>query len=187
MAEEEEQTEGEEPPKKGGKMMIIIIIVVVLLLGGGAAAFFLLGGSSEEGEDGEAEAVEIEYETVPLRPFVVNLANNEGYLKLTLLLEYDPTLVAEGGGAFGGGGAASGGGGAGPSPLSGDLPGVLGDREAMIRDAVLLVLSSKTRENLLTPEGKENLKEELVEVINDATGLDEPPIVAVYFIEFVIQ
>lgn len=186
MAEEDEEKTEEEAPKKKSKMMLIIIIVVVLLLGGGGAAFFLMGSGDDEGGE-DAEEVEIQYETVELKPFVVNLANNEGYLKVTLLLEYDPTLIKPSGGQGFGGGGAVGGGGSPHSPLSGDLPGVLNDREAMIRDAVLVILSSKSRENLLTPEGKETLKEELVEAINDATGLDEPPVVAIYFIEFVIQ
>jgi flagellar FliL protein len=68
-----------------------------------------------------------------------------------------------------------------------ELPEVLADREAIIRDAIIRVLSSKSKEQVLSTEGKEILKEELVEAINDASGLDEPPVVAVYFTEFIVQ
>ncbi|MCI5066124.1 flagellar basal body-associated FliL family protein [bacterium] len=178
--EEEENTEGgEEEPKKGSKMLLIIIAVVVLLvLGGGGAAFFLLGGEEEKKEDGEP--VDITYKTVEMRPFIVNLADNTSYIKLVLLLEYDPTLVGGGGGAFGGGGSRT-------DPISGKLPGDLKEREAMIRDAVISLVGGKTRQELLTAEGKDTLKEELLEVINDASGLDEAAIVGVYFLEFIIQ
>lgn len=190
MADDEEQTEGqaeEAPKKKGGKMMLIIIIAVVVLLGGGGGAAFFLMSGGDEAKD-ENEQVDITYKTIELRPFVVNLADNTSYLKVVLLLEYDPSLVGESrGGAFGGGGAAIGGAGSRQDPISGQLPGALKEREPMIRDAVITLIASKTRQELLTVEGKETLKEELLEVINDAGGLDEAAIVGVYFLEFIIQ
>ena len=60
-------------------------------------------------------------------------------------------------------------------------------REPMMRDAVIRVLSSKKAVDVLSPEGKEKLKEELVEAINEAIGLEEGPVVNVYFTEFIIQ
>ena len=57
----------------------------------------------------------------------------------------------------------------------------------MINDAIIRVLSSKTTEAVLSPDGKEQLKEELVEAINDASGLDEAAVANVYFTDFIIQ
>jgi flagellar protein FliL len=186
MAEEEKN---EETPAKGGKGKLIIIIVVVLLLVGGGGAFALMGGKDKKASHEEEEEV-IHYETVELDSFIVNLADSGNFLKTTILIEYDPKLITlgdhgDGGGGGGHGGGASGGeeGGGG----GGSLPGVLGKRLPMIRDAVITVLSSKKGEDLLSVAGKEALKEELVETINEAIGLDDPPVIAVYFQDFVVQ
>jgi flagellar FliL protein len=193
MAEEDEEegTEGEggaEAPegKKKSKLLLIIIVAVVLLLGGGGAAFFLMsGGDTPEGEEVEEKQVTITYGTVEMKPFIINLADNRSYLKTILLLEYEPTLVGElpeqdeeapvspNSGER--------------APLAGNLPGKLRVREPMIRDAVLTLISNKRREDLISSEGKEILKEELLEVINDAGGLEDAAIIAVYFIDFIIQ
>jgi flagellar basal body-associated protein FliL len=60
-------------------------------------------------------------------------------------------------------------------------------RESMMKDVVIRVLSSKRADDLLTVEGKERLKDELLEGINEAVGLEEPPVVGVFFAEFIIQ
>lgn len=188
MAEEAEKTE-ESGKKKGGKKLIIIIAVVVLAVVGGAA-FFLLGGKkAEEGAKTEEEEV-VHYETVLLDTFIVNLANSGNFLKTTIQIEYDPKLIGAGseGGEGGGGGHGGGAAGGGEEAAdAGGLPGVLGKRLPMIRDAVITILSSKKGEDLLSTAGKETLKEELVEGINEAIGLDDPPVVAVYFYDFVVQ
>jgi flagellar basal body-associated protein FliL len=60
-------------------------------------------------------------------------------------------------------------------------------REIQIKDTLLRVLSSKKAEDVLTAEGKERLKEELIEGLNEAVALEEPPLTGVYFTEFIIQ
>jgi flagellar protein FliL len=57
----------------------------------------------------------------------------------------------------------------------------------MIKGAIIAVLSSKKASELLTRTGKETLKDELIEAINEALGLDESPVVNIYFKEFIIQ
>ena len=57
----------------------------------------------------------------------------------------------------------------------------------MIHDAIISVLSSKKPEEVLTMVGKEDLKEELIDIINEATGLDEPAVVIMYFVEFIVR
>ncbi len=184
MAEEEEKTEGTEEPKKS-KKGLIIIIVAVLLLGGGGAGFALMSGGGDKKEG--AEEV-IHYEQIELDTFIVNLNEHNAFLKVKMVLEYNPKLVhgdqAEGGGH--GGGSATGGGYSGGSEPSGP-PGVLGTRAPMIKDAILQVLSSKSSKEVLSPEGKEQLKQELVEAINEACDVQEGPVVNVYFTEFIVQ
>lgn len=176
--DKESSADGAKPKKKKSKLLFIIIGVVVLIVIG-VVAFLFLGGSKDE--DGEEKPVEIKYETVQLKPFIVNLTDNVSYLKVTLLLEYDPTLVGAPSGIL------SGGGGTNFDTLTNNLPGALKDREPMIRDAIINILAAKSRQDLLSAEGREALKEELIEAANDAAGLDEAPIIGIYFVEFVIQ
>jgi flagellar protein FliL len=86
----EEMLLDEEAPASGGKKKLIIIIVAAVLLlgGGGGAAFFLLGGdsappegeTSEEITKGEEEVVEqsvaASYVAMP-RPFVFNVMDGK--------------------------------------------------------------------------------------------------------------
>ena len=193
MSEEAEKKEGEgehaEAPAGGGKKKMIIIAVVALLaVGGGAFAF--LGGSKPPPSEGAEEVEEKkEYKIAELDPFIVNLSESTSFLKVKMLVEYDPaTMVSLEGGAEGGGGHGGGGGGGGGAPKeSFELPPMLKGRLPMIRDAVIRVISGKRSTDVLTVTGKEMLKQELIEAINEATGLDEPPVVNVYFTEFIIQ
>ena len=181
-AKEAAPAEGEAAPKGKKKLIIIIAVVAVVVIG--AAAFFLMGGKKEEGAEGQAEEHAEEhkhYEQAELPSFIVNLSETSNFLKVKLLLEFDPEVLAKAGGEAGGGGHG------GEGEKGGGLPGLLGTREAMIQDAVIKVLSAKKAADVLTVEGKEQIKEELLEAINEASQLEEPPIVAVYFREFIVQ
>jgi flagellar FliL protein len=148
-----------EAPKKGPKKLIIIIVavVLVLVLGGGAAAFFIMKKKAAEAAaaaDGDGEVAEEshpkeaakgakhgkdEHATppsfVPLDPFIVNLADRDAerfaQIGLTLQVE-DPHLAEE---------------------FKTYMPA--------IRNAVLMILSHKTSQELLTQEGKEKLASEI--------------------------
>ena len=196
MAAPEEKEEGAEeqaaPPKKSKKMLIIIIAVVLLVVIGGVLAVVLGGGKKAaegEGAAGENQPAEQHLMTSRLDPFIVNLSDSSSFLKVTMLLEYDPAVLAkasshgkQGGSGQGGGGMEGEG-----KADSGALPPLLKEREPMIKDAIIRVLSSKTAQEVLTVEGKEKLKEELLEAINEAVGLEEAPVVNLYFIEFIVQ
>ena len=190
-AEEKKEGEGEgaeaPKPKSKKKLIIIIAAVLVLVLGGVGAALMLMGGEEKkpEGEEHKEEEVK-HYATADLGAFIVNLSEQSSFLKVKILVEYDPDLMmvhgaAEGGGGHGGGGAGGG------EKEEGGLPGAMSAREPMIKDAIIRVISAKSVKELLTPEGKDALKDELVEAINEALALDEGPVIAVYFIEFILQ
>ncbi|MCB0337595.1 MAG: flagellar basal body-associated FliL family protein [Bdellovibrionales bacterium] len=179
MAEEENNNaEGEGGKKGGSKMMLIIIVVVVLLLGGGGAAFFLMGGEEENPDEQAPEEETEELLTAKMAPLVVNLAGGSNFIKLTLMLEYDAKLL--------------------PPELADTiideshasdfkLPPELFARRPMMRDAAIAVIAAKTTKELLTPDGKESLKEELIEALNEATAFDDAAILNVYFIDFIVQ
>ena len=190
MADEEGTDSGAEaaPPKSKKKLFIIIGVVLLVVIG--AVAFLFLGKSPEKEEKHE-EAV-VHFEQFELGMFTVNLSESSSFLRVKLVVEYDPTKLFGGGGMEGEAhagevyvGSAGAGGEEGKSGSG--WPGVFGQREPMIRDAVIRVLSAKTAAQVLKPEGKEEIVEELIDGINEATGLDDPPVVNVYFLEFLIQ
>lgn len=186
MAEKQEQEEKKEgeAPKKGGKKLIIIIAAAVLVLGG-AGAFFMMGSAPEEEqpmEEIEEAHDEAHTEAIEIGTFLVNLSENATFLKATVVMEVNSHLLHnEPKGGSGGGG--HGGGEEGESKL----PGILGAKEASIKDRIIKILSSKRAQQLLDADGKEELKEELVDAINQLVELDEELVSNVFFTNFIIQ
>jgi flagellar protein FliL len=197
VAEKEQLEEPKEEKKKGGLLKWIIIGVLLLgILGGGGffgyKYFFMKkadtaqeeggaaadahgkdekkdahGGAKDEKKDahgGDAkkdghggEGAKSTIVTLP--PFVVNLADPMGrrYLKLTMDVELkDAGAVAD---------------------FNGALP--------KVRDAVILLLSSKTFADLASMESKLQLKSDLADRLNQAVG--EGKVLRVYFSELVVQ
>ncbi len=154
--------------KAGSKKFIILGIVVLLLAGGGYAGWnffvpgkFLKKGDeviAKTGESGEAMkmAPGIMHE---MEPFIVNLLDQDGrrYLKTTVELQIGNK----------------------------DEEKELVERIPQIRDAVLLLLTSKSFGDISTPEGKIQLRNELIARINQV--LQRPTVRALYFTEFVVQ
>jgi len=159
-----------EAPKKGSKKLIIIIAAVlsVLLIGGGVGAFMLMKGGHEEAAEGQDADYEDEAPSkkraadaapkdkgappafVPLDPFVVNLADRESerFAQVGITLQVDDPKMAD--------------------EIKAYMPA--------IRNAVLLILSHKTAAELLTPEGKTKLAEEVAREAARAMGyeIEEP-------------
>lgn len=174
MADEQLEAPKEEK-KKGGKLKWIIIAVVILALLGGAGFFFKdqimgmigMGGGTEQkaAADGEqaqdkgAEAEPEDTELVSLPTFLVNLADPLGrrYLKLTMDVEMRDKDSAE----------------------------KLQKNESKVRDAVILLLSSKTFADLSSMQSKMALKEDIVRRLNGIVG--GSTVLRVYFTEMVVQ
>jgi flagellar FliL protein len=151
------------PPAKGGKKKLILIIAIVLLLvvaGGGAALFFKnkAAKAAAEGEDetpaAEATAHKVDAKHpptfLPLDPFVVNLADRDAdrYAQIGITLEVEGPEFAE--------------------QMKAYMPAV--------RNAILLILSRKTAGDLLAPEGKEALAQEIARESVRPMGIDiDPP------------
>lgn len=181
-----EEGKTEEAPKKSKKKLFIIIGVVVLLLGAGIPVFLLGGKPAEEQAAVEEHAEEEEHtETVELDHFIVNLGENASFLKVKMMLEVSGKALHKVEEAAAGGEGGGGGHGGGASKSS--LPGILGQREAMVRDTIIRILSSKRAEEVLSVDGKDQLKEELVDALNEAVNAEEPVVLAVYFADFIIQ
>lgn len=163
----EEKKEGEaEAPKKSKKLVIIVALIVVLILGG-VGAFFALG-SSDKGK-GEDPFLEDEYEeddgghgalppaVLPLETFIVNLQVKGSFLRTTIQLEFaEPEL---------------------PHTIENDIP--------KIKDIIIRTLSSKSSSELLMSDGKDKLRSEIRDKVNEVLGSED--ITQVYFTEFIIQ
>ena len=164
MAEDDKGNE-EEAGGGGKKKLIIGIVVLLVLVGGGVGAFLAMGSGGEESEDEEFE--EEEYEegdasllppaVLPLETFIVNLQVKGSFLKTTIQLEFgEPEL---------------------PATIESDIP--------KIRDAVIGYLSTKSSAEILTAEGKEKLREEIRDSVNETLGAED--VTQVFFTEFIIQ
>ncbi|WP_147819115.1 flagellar basal body-associated FliL family protein [Salidesulfovibrio onnuriiensis] len=167
MADEELQDQDVQP-KKGGKLKwIIIAVLLVVLAGGGYFAYTKFFAAPAE--DAQAEKTdqsqdqqmmeEAEGTLVPLPLFLVNLADPLGrrYLKLGVEVEVRDEKVTES----------------------------LNKNEAKIKDTMLLLLSSKTFDDLSTLKSKVELKQEIVRRLNQILG--NGSILRVYITEMVIQ
>ena len=173
MADKKAQAPEKEPKKKGGKLKLIIILLVVLaILGGGGFAawkFFLqpkLAGDAASGNETHAESAPKAEEhaaaggqLVTLDSFVVNLSDPMGrrYLKTTMDVEVaDAAAAAE---------------------LTAAMP--------KVKDTLLLLLSSKSFEEISSMDRKIELKNQIVDRLNLILGKGK--VRNVYFTEFVVQ
>jgi len=174
------------------KRLLLLVIPLVLVVAG--AGFSLLGGAgaapfvlnitiNQSGDGGKSAAPAEKHLTVSLGERIVNLADPGGYryLKTEIVVEvaidqktYE-RLTAAGGGSGHGGGSGS------TDPLRAELE----HSWPKIQDTLTMVLTSKTVDELATPEGKEHLKDELREKLQPAFG--DYKITEVYLTQFVIQ
>ncbi len=181
MADEDlDLDDGEEAPKSSKKMLIIIIAgVLVLLIAVGAGIFFSgffddtpeqpKNSQTENGAD-KSTAEEAQPEVIAERsywpldpPFVLNFEGKSKARYMQIGLEVATTSDKA------------------QAAVKKHLP--------VIRNEIVLLLSGQKYEEMVTPDGKEQLRAELIETINNVLkqhkikkGIDN-----VYFTSFVMQ
>jgi len=157
MAEEQVKEEGKQ--SGGKKKLIFILIPVLLLLIGGAGAYFFLTHKKKESTKPMVVAPQKLGIMYNLGSFLVNLAdkNANTYAKISITLELSNQKVEK----------------------------EVVKRLPIIKDAVINLLSSKTYNEIRTPEGKEELRLELIKRINAilVTG----GVQNIYFTQFIVQ
>ena len=169
----EQTTTPAETPKKKSNTLVLALVAVIVLGGAGFGAWRFLpkkgAAAAEEPEEATPQKHSKKKHAVKsvmhLESFVVNL-NGEGetgYLRLGIDLGLEEEEAA--------GGEEAKKKGAGPTPI--------------IRDTVLTVLAKSTSSELLTVEGKEKLKKDLLEAFEER--LPEVGVLEVYFTEFIVQ
>jgi flagellar protein FliL len=183
---EDELEEGEEGQQEGGKkklpLKLIIIVAVVLLVGGGAGAFFMMGdkstdkttaettvSKSEEGtesasEEGESSGALGEAHYFSLDPaFIVNFTGKSRARFLQVSIE--------------------------GMTRDASVKESIAKHFPQVRNNLVLLLSSKTYDELNSVKGKETLRKqvlkEIQKVLEAETGKEG--IEDVYFTSFVMQ
>ncbi len=163
MADEEKQGEQNEEPKKPKKMLFILIGVVGLLVvgGGGFFAYTKFFASPPVAEEAPLpeEVPEAVGEMFAMKPFVVNLADPKAkrYLKIQMSLEVESVEALE----------------------------KITKLEPRLQDIVIMMLTSLSFEEVMTPEGKLRIRDELHERFSQVTRPYK--VINIYFTEFVVQ
>ncbi len=148
MSAKPEAAEGEKPPAKSKKMLIIIVAALVLVLGGGGGAFFFISkqraaAAAEEGGEEAAPAKAAAHAApkgpptyLPLDNMVVNLADpgGERVAQIGVTLELSDPKATD--------------------VVKGYLP--------TIRSGILMLISKRTAEVLLSAEGKEESAKDIL-------------------------
>jgi flagellar FliL protein len=179
-------TATETPIKKSKKWLFIGVGVVVLALLGAGAALFILKKNSAEHTDGPVDEAAVEQHApesrtpptfLPLDSMVVNLADPGGnrVVQLAITLQVQDSQTGD--------------------ALKVYMP--------TIRNGILLLVSQRTADEILKPEGKEKLAQAIIEEISgvmdyqieDHEGTDKKkrrrappnPIQDVLFSSFIVQ
>lgn len=171
----EENANGEEEAKPKSPLKLIILVAVVMLVLGGGGAYFLLGSKSSapapevtttEGSEETAEVKEPKAEAVyfSLDPrFVVNFVGKSKARFLQVQIDgvtRDPMIKED---------------------VTLHLP--------KIRNNILMLLSSKTYNDLSDPEGKEQLRQEVLteiqSILKEESGHEG--VEDIFFTSFVMQ
>ncbi len=148
-------------PKKGKlKIIIIALIVLIIGLGSGFGAYTMFIGKKGKTVDATHEksakdAAKIEL--LALDPFVMNLAEQNRFLKLSVQFELADKAYQQ----------------------------MATEKIPLLRDAIIILVSSKSYTSVTTPEGKFQLKDEILLRANQAMGKDV--FKNLYFTEFVTQ
>lgn len=120
--------------KKKSKLLLVLLVLLVLGAAGGGAAWWLLGRSAHEAEPKAAVVKPPVFHN--LDPFTVNLAEENGdhYLQVSIVFQVADEKAVD--------------------QVKTYLP--------VIRNRILLLLSSRRPSELSTPDGKQKLVDDLV-------------------------
>ncbi len=171
MADEEVKAEGGEPEKKS-KLPLILggVLGALLLVGGGLGGGYVLFGGDKPAEAGDPDAkgVDVAEASVPdllpssevlsLGQFTVNLRDSAG----GRLLQMEQSVECKG-----------------------DAAKLVPEREAQLRDAILMLASDYSFLELDGAQGRMRLRDEIHRRINRVLAPAE--VDRVYFTSFVVQ
>jgi flagellar FliL protein len=169
-----EQSEETTPKKKGKKKLIFMMLLLILIAGGGGGGFYYWRhraaqaaavakkdqATDKKAHDGAEQSEDGEVkEVIELQPFIVNLAdkNEARYLRMTISLGIGESAEAK------------------PDPLF----------TTKVRNSILAVITNKNSDDILTVEGKAQLRKEMLNAARSA--VEKPEIHAIYITDFIVQ
>ncbi|WP_101049025.1 flagellar basal body-associated FliL family protein [Macromonas nakdongensis] len=163
-----------EKPKSKKMLVIVLVAVLLLVVAGAAAAFLLLKPSADEEDGGDAHAAaettkhakpKAPPQYMPLDALVINLADPGGmrYAQVGITLQLEDAATGE--------------------AIKGYLP--------TIRNGILMQISRRTADELLRPEGKEALMNDILTLVREEAGMPlnrgHSPVQAVLFSSLIVQ
>ncbi|NML43405.1 flagellar basal body rod protein [Ramlibacter sp. G-1-2-2] len=169
-----------QAPKKGAKLVLVALLGVLLAAGVGGGTWFAMRGHGEGGDEepskprAHAKKADKKPLFTTLEPFTVNLQDPRGerFAQIGVTLQFEDASVE--------------------SDLKDHLPAV--------RNSILMLISSKQIEDLLSVEGKVKLAEEIRYRAGKSMGVDLPepgqkpgkndpenPLTQVLFSQFILQ
>jgi flagellar FliL protein len=157
----DQNTQEAAPSKSKSKLIVMIVVACSLIIGGGGAAWYFTGGKAATSE---SKAAEVQPPTfLVLEPFTVNLRSDseEQFLQVAMTLQLKDQTNAD--------------------QIKLYMPEV--------RDRLLILLSSKTGSEILTPEGKKKLADEIIASLKKpfAPHTKSQLVNNVFFTSFVVQ
>ena len=152
-----------EAETKASKLPLLLGVAIVLLVLAGVGAAWYIHDTRVQASDASDNPNALPVGVIHLDSFIVNLADQAQitYLRVSIDLGVDkvPNLAKEG--------------------------SQTGVPIASIRDAIISVLATRHSEELLTPDGKQKLKQDLIATLNDR--VPELGVRDIYFTDFLVQ
>jgi flagellar FliL protein len=161
--------------KKGNAVLITIIIFLVLIIIAGVGTYYFLNSQNPDEKQITHEIstptiqqIETEKATeniskigplYPLDEFTLNLRSEQGNVYLVVKLDFELSIK--------------------------ELKNELDAKKAVIRDAIIRILTSKSLEDLSSDEGKEQAVDEIINDLN--AMLHDGYIKNIYFTKFIVQ
>lgn len=144
----------------GAALAVVIVVVAVLFSGkGGKAAKPELAEAEKSEKKGEGGAKVAVAGVYPMDPFIVNIYDGQELRYLKVKVEFEiagPTAKEE-----------------------------LDLRQASLRDAILILLTTKTLQDIQDLQGKNQLREEILAAVTKIVAAGR--VSKVYFTDFVVQ
>ncbi|MBF0487847.1 MAG: flagellar basal body-associated FliL family protein [Nitrospirae bacterium] len=170
MTEEPEEVEQVKVQKKSLSIKQILIFggIILVLAGGGFFSYTKFFAKHEEGKEskeskesakdtGRKDKKPEEQILIPIEPLIVNLTDKSRFMKISLQLEVGDKKHEE----------------------------LIKEKMPLLRDAIIMLLTSKSFEAISGSDGKMQLKDEVLARLNQALGKEI--ILNVYFTELMVQ
>lgn len=165
MAQSKATTVAPNQKTPGNKRMLVIgvvLLVTLLLLLAGAVGYLFLNKNNEHGDEPTLGAPGTLPVFEKMEPFVINLSGEQGGM---LQVEMETELASE------------------------SSREIVKAYNPKVRSAIIMLLSSKSAQELATAEGKAKLRNQIRKIINETIGAspDRPLVIGVVFTSFIVQ